>query len=89
MGTAHIRLSIFYMTVKLAMQALLGDALNRRKLRQSLHKFVRLRRYEQMSAHQALQGLRLSELPFLWPDSKRGDSPLNQNQIPCVAIPQD
>lgn len=55
------------------MQGILGSAHNRRKLRDSLAKFVSLRRYEQMSAHQALQGLRLSELPFLWPRQKSGN----------------
>lgn len=43
-----------------AIQALLGDASSRRSLRSAIHHFVSLRRYEQMSVHQAMQGIRLS-----------------------------
>lgn len=42
------------------MQALLGDASSRKSLRSAIHHFVSLRRYEQMSVHQAVQGIKLS-----------------------------
>lgn len=58
---------------ELIVQALLGSAPNRRKLRRALAKYVSLRRFEQMSTHQALQGLQLSQLPFLWPNRRRGN----------------
>ena len=43
-----------------AMQALLGDEPSRRSLRRSIQRFVSLRRYEHMSVHQAMQGVKLS-----------------------------
>ena len=45
---------------------MLGDAHNRRVLRSAIEQYISLRRYEQMSVHQAMQGLRTSALPFLW-----------------------
>ncbi|KAL4423217.1 hypothetical protein ABPG77_000009 [Micractinium sp. CCAP 211/92] len=68
--------------------ALLGDVRNRRGLRGAISRFVRLRRYEQMSLHQAMQGLRLSGFPWLQPGPGRtqpaadaaGQAPAQQQQ---------
>ncbi|KAK9798933.1 hypothetical protein WJX73_003177 [Symbiochloris irregularis] len=46
-------------------QALLGGAHNRSKLRQHLLTFIKLRRWEYLSVHQLLKGLRITELPLL------------------------
>ena len=45
-----------------ATQALLGDKPSRRSLRRAIQRFVSLRRYEQMSVHQAMQGIKLSTI---------------------------
>ena len=54
------------------MQALLGDACSRRSLRGGLHHFVCLRRYEQMSVHQAMQGIKLSTVTAISPPPHHG-----------------
>ena len=54
------------------LQALLGDSTSRRSLRQAVHHFVSLRRYEQMSVHQAIQGIKLSTLSALQPINQLG-----------------
>ena len=54
------------------LQALLGDSTSRRSLRQAVHHFVSLRRYEQMSVHQAMQGIKLSTLSALQPNNQPG-----------------
>ncbi len=38
-----------------------------RALHTTIDRFIRLRRWEQMSLHQALNGLRISDLPWLQP----------------------
>lgn len=50
-----------------SLQALLGDKASRRSLRQAIHHFVALRRYEQMSVHQAVQGIKLASVTALRP----------------------
>ncbi|GAB4814869.1 hypothetical protein N2152v2_001915 [Parachlorella kessleri] len=45
--------------------ALLGSRHNRGRLRAAIRRFVGLRRYEQMSVHQALQGMRLGQCAWL------------------------
>lgn len=53
-------------------QEMLGDEHNLRVLRKTIQRFISLRRYESMSLHQAVQGLRVSGLPFLFPPSRAG-----------------
>ena len=55
------------------MQALLGDPCSRRSLRSAIHHFVSLRRYEQMSVHQALQGIKLSTVTAISSPSPHGE----------------
>lgn len=71
----RLRVRIGDISLYPSLQAMLGSAHNRRKLRGSVAKFVALRRYEQMSSHQALQGIKLSELPFLWTSRRQGEHP--------------
>ena len=60
-------------------------------MRPACSRFVRLRRYEQMSMHQAMQGLRLSGLPWLQPPAAASAAraqPQQQGQHP-PAVPAD
>ncbi|PSC73504.1 telomerase reverse transcriptase [Micractinium conductrix] len=65
----HRRVAAFVWGVVRAIvpAALLGDCHNQRVLRAAIGRFVRLRRYEQMTVHQAMQGLRTSGFPWLRP----------------------
>lgn len=58
-------------------RAFLGDRHNQRVLRRAIARFVGLRRWERMSAHQALQGMRVEGLPWLQPPpgAARGHRP--------------
>ena len=56
------------------MQALVGDAHNRRVLRGVIARLVSLRRYEQMSLHQAVQGLKTSTMSALWRQGRQAVS---------------
>lgn len=56
-----------------AMQALLGDVSSRRSLRSAIHHFVSLRRYEQMSVHQAMQGIKLSTVTAISSHSRHSE----------------
>ncbi|KAL3137379.1 hypothetical protein ABBQ32_006906 [Trebouxia sp. C0010 RCD-2024] len=59
-------------------QALLGDAASQRSLRGAVHHFVCLRRYEQMSVHQALQGIKLSTVTAISSHPHLGKGPPSQ-----------
>lgn len=54
------------------LQTLLGDKSSCRSLRQAVYHFVSLRRYEQMSVHQAMQGIKLSTVSALQPEGQQG-----------------
>ncbi len=58
-----------------SLQALLGDKASRRAMRQAIHHFVSLRRYEQMSVHQALQGIKLATIAAVQPPIPHGMYP--------------
>lgn len=55
-----------------AMQALLGDAVSQRSVRSAIHHLVSLRRYEQMSVHQTLQGIKLTTVTAISPQPHHG-----------------
>ncbi|KAK9817956.1 hypothetical protein WJX72_004857 [[Myrmecia] bisecta] len=64
-GSAGPTVTAFVWSVvrHLVPKELLGSKPCQRALRRSIHSFVGLRRYEQMSVHQAMQGLPVSGLP--------------------------
>lgn len=71
------------------LQEMLGNAKSIKSLRQKVSAFVRLRRYEQMTLHSAVQGLHTSSLPFLWPKGipifpARHNFSIFCSSMPCI-----
>lgn len=65
--------------------ALLGSKHNRRALRRVVERYVRMRRYEQMSLHEALQGMRVKEMPWLVPGEQEHVQQQQQQDADAVA----
>ena len=55
----------------------MGDKASRRAMRQALHHFVSLRRYEQMSVHQVMQGIKLATIAAVQPPIPHGMYPFS------------
>lgn len=73
----HNRVTAFVWAVvrRIVPAELLGDRSCRRTLRLTIARFVSLRRYEQMSIHQAMQGLKLSGYKWLGMNTRGGACP--------------
>lgn len=69
----HTRVTAFVWAVvkRIVPAAMLGDRQCQRRIRCTIDRFVSLRRYEQMSIHQTMQGLKLSRFKWLGMVGKR------------------
>lgn len=68
-------ITVLPVNLNVSLQALMGDKTSRRAMRQAIHHFVSLRRYEQMSVHQAMQGIKLATVPALQLPTPHGVHP--------------
>ena len=69
-----------------SVQALMGDMASRRAMRQAIHHFVSLRRYEQMSVHQAMQGIKLATIAAVQPLIPHGRYPFSLSFLWSVIL---
>ena len=79
----HISLQV---NLHVRLQALLGDKASRRAMRQAVHHFISLRRYEQMSVHEAMQGIKLATVPALQPHIPHGMYPFSSPFLWSVVL---
>ena len=87
----HVLISVsLRVNLHVSLQALLGDKASCRAMRQAIHRFVSLRRYEQMSVHQAMQGIKLATIAAIQPPIPHGVYPFASSfggQLFCTQLP--